>query len=76
MKERSEFFDLPDQFSTTLIRSRDMVHLRSCYQIRGRFVNPWYWAEGKSVDDIADSASNGIKFCQTCNPLAAIRVSS
>lgn len=60
---------LPSRANTALVRNHDMVHRRDCYRISGVMVNPWQWAEGLPIEDIASAAENGLKFCRSCDPL-------
>lgn len=52
-----------------LVRNRDMVHRRWCYRVRGREIIAWAWPVGKTKDEIAAAAENGLKFCRSCKPL-------
>lgn len=52
-----------------LIRNHDMVHRRWCYRVSGVEVTRWSWAEGKTRDEVAAAAENGLKFCRSCRPL-------
>lgn len=57
---------------STLIRNHDTVHGRECWRVKGRKVNPWLWAEGKTRGEVAPAYRNGIRFCRTCDPLSLL----
>lgn len=67
---------LPEKCDTVLVRNHDMVHLRTCPRVASVIVNPWQWAEGQPVTDIAESRANGIKFCRACEPLLNLRANA
>jgi hypothetical protein len=55
-----------------LIRNHDMVHRRWCYRVKGREVTAWDWPVGKTAEEIATAAENGLHFCRSCDPLSHI----
>jgi hypothetical protein len=58
---------------TILVRNRrNMIHRRECRHAGRPTTLPWIWAEGKTRAEVKASEANGLQFCRTCDPLAAV----
>lgn len=59
---------------TVLVRSRrgDTYHRRGCYRAHNAL--PWFWAEGKTRDEVEAAETLGVRACRICDPLGVLPV--